>query len=334
MQSRRSFLAALSLVGLASLPFGPFAGSGEADAQPQTSPFPLRLLSTGGDGPALFLGPELGAPAIGYLSPDVEIELAEAPSQHRVLVRIRGAMRVRAYLDATRMAARIQRRGRLRGTSAYLAGGDYVHVLGFEADGRARITARIDAGTRIVEQTGTFPIVGLGATAPAPGPETLAPGTRSRLRASMPLVVRDLDTGSELVTLPAGLIPARTIGRVANGWSVLIGNGPYLAGVVGLEPLDAEIADLGPSATGYHTGHVLPGRLAVDQQLQLVRLAQGTRVSFDAQTIAVLDEPGMARIVQRYDATGEADAYVAVDDRVAVRGMIPLAAIIAESPTP
>lgn len=333
MESRRTFLAVCTL-GLGCALLGPLVGEGPASAQPQTSPFPLRLSSGAGEGPSLYLGPEPGAPAIGYLSPDVEIELAEPPRGRRVLVRIRGAMRVRAYVDTDRLAARIQRRGRLRGTPAYLAGGDHVRVLGFDADGRARVTARIDAGTRVLEYTGTFPIVGLGSSAPAQGAETAAPGERSRIRTTRPLVVRDGDDGRELVTLPAGIIPARTVARVANGWSVLIGNGPYLVGVVDVEPVDAEVADLGPTATTFHTGHVLPGRLAVDTQLQLVRLAQGTRVTFDDQTIAVLDEPGMARIVHRYDPTGEADAYVAIDDRVAVRGLIPLTAIIAEAPTP
>ncbi len=331
MRTRRSLLLSCSTAAAIAFAFLPPPQRGGAQA---TAPVvaPASLVTVEGEGPALFLGAQAGAPAVGYLSPDVEVELAGPLGASRVLVRIRGAMRVRAHVPLERLAGRVQRRGRLRGTPAYLAGGDLVRVLGLEADGRVRVSARVLAGGRALDYVGSFPAVGLGARAPAEGPETVPPGTRATLRATAPVNVRDPQTGATLATLSPGIIRCRMVQREPSGsYSVLIGTGPYLAGLVDQEPIADDLTDIGPTGTG-HTGHAIPARLRVDEHLPLVRLASGTRVTFDGQTVAVLDEPGMARIVERFEASGEADAFVAVDDRVAVRGIIPLTAITAESP--
>jgi hypothetical protein len=47
----------------------------------------------------------------------------------------------------------------------------------------------------------------------------------------------------------------------------------------------------------------------------------GARVRFDGRVVGVLTRPGLAREMRRHPQ-GEVDVFVAVDDDVALRGMV------------
>jgi hypothetical protein len=345
MELRASILTAAALTGavfgigaLVPLPCGPLVSSSFAQSAPPAtatvttapaaSPFPLRVIASRGDGPALYTSASASAPAVGYLSPNAAIELVEAPANGRALVRIRGGMRVRAYLDASRIAAHIQRRGRLRGTPAYLGGGDIVKIVGFEPDGRVRITATVRVGARELEYTGTYPVAGLGDTIPAAGAETTPPGENFILRATRPLRVFDRAGGLVIETIPAGTIYGRQMSVDTGGFTVLLGVGPYIAGFITEQPNTNDLDLMTFGLVGANPpSHGVPERLRNDVHMELAHLAAGTRVSFEGQTLAILDAPGYARVVERHPETGEIDVFVAVDNALAVRGMIPLSSL-------
>jgi hypothetical protein len=112
-------------------------------------------------------------------------------------------------------------------------------------------------------------------------------------------------------------------------WSaVRIGSGPYLVGYTNAyltpskEPAKekAKVAALAsPTDKADAVGHV-PARL-VSESGELKRIAAGAPVSFGDKVFAKLQKPGFARVLATYPG-GEADALVAVDDDVAVRGLV------------
>jgi hypothetical protein len=80
----------------------------------------------------------------------------------------------------------------------------------------------------------------------------------------------------------------------------------------------------------------VPERLAAEDTRPLWKVPAGTRLRFDDNVIAVFEAEGYAREMNRYD-TGEVDVFVAVDDTVAIRGMLradDLVAIEGQTPTP
>lgn len=313
------------------------ATSGDAaDAAPTTpSPaampdgtFPLRLLAGPGTGPALYRGPTASDPAIGYISSGVAVEVSGPIEGDRVPVRIRGGLKVRGYMATQRLYARVQRRGRIRGTPIYVAGNDLVRVVGFEPDGRARVAVRArGAGGEIGEvYGGTYPLAGLGDDYVEEGEGVDAPGTPCTLGGSGTISVRERPGGEVIATFPSGT-PCRNV-REENGvFAVLVGVGPYVAGYVTERPVASASGQQLLLAAFGTSGGRLPRRLELDPGHALVRVAAGTRISFDATTIAVLDVEGRARLLERHADTGEADVFVAVDDSVAVRGLVPLTAI-------
>ena len=64
----------------------------------------------------------------------------------------------------------------------------------------------------------------------------------------------------------------------------------------------------------------LPTRLARETGA-LKRVNAGATISFGGRVIAKLGQPGYARVLAIYPS-GEADALVAIDDTVAVRGLL------------
>lgn len=328
MSSRASTRFALLLVLFAALGLSRSVSTSRAQTTP-ASPYPMQVVAMHGDGPALFLSAAQGAPAVGYLSDRVPLELVEAPHDGRALVRIRGGMRVRAYIDASRIGAVVQRRGRVRGTPTYVGGGDVVRFDGFDTDGRARITVHVEFASMrwSKDYSGTFPAAGLGASTPPVGAETTPPGTPGIIRATSPLRVFDQAGGTLLETLPIGSVNCRLMAPAGSGYTVLLGTGPYLAGYVAEEP--APSLAVGAAVAGTDPNPV-PARLRSQENFPLVRLAAGTRVMFAEQVLAILDQPGFARVLARHDGTGEADVFVAVGSDLAVRGMVPLTALGAE----
>src|SRR5690349_21242449 len=130
MSSRASIRLAVLFALVATLGLSRSVGTTRAQTAAAPS-YPMQAVALHGQGPALFLSAEPGAPAVGYVSSRLGIERAEAPNAGRALVRIRGGMRVRAYIDAARIGAVVQRRGRVRGTPTYVGGGDLVRFDGF-----------------------------------------------------------------------------------------------------------------------------------------------------------------------------------------------------------
>ena len=73
----------------------------------------------------------------------------------------------------------------------------------------------------------------------------------------------------------------------------------------------------------------LPARIAAEQERPLWSVAPGTRVRFDGRVIGLVRENGFARELHRYDQSGETDVFVAVDDTLAIRGMVRTADLVA-----
>lgn len=298
--------------------------------------WPLSAIVGPGRGPGLFLGPEEGAPAIGYLSEGVPIEIAGPSERGRVPVRVRSGMRVRGHFPAHRLEARVLQRGRIRDTPVYVGPSDVVRIVGAAGGGRTRVsvTPRIvseeGAEMALPSYEGSFPAAGLGAD-PHPSAPSV-PGAAITLRSSSPIQVFESPGGRLLVTLPGGQTFRGFEVRRDGGMSaVLLGEGPYLAGYVSEQPVAAS-APPRRSAPRFESEGV-PERVRRDPgERPLVRIEAGTRVSFDGVTIASVDRAGWAREISRYEETGEVDVFVAVDDAVAVRGMVPIEAVSPASP--
>jgi hypothetical protein len=103
--------------------------------------------------------------------------------------------------------------------------------------------------------------------------------------------------------------------------AVRVGVGPYLIGYVNAELVASQaVADVLSSAeTAASTG--VPERLLAESTRPLYRVPAGAQVRFDDKVIAKLEVEGWAREMNRYD-TGEVDVFVAVNDDVAIRGMM------------
>lgn len=294
--------------------------------------FPISLVVGPGAGPSLYRGTHAEDPAIGYVSQGVAVEVTGPVENGRVPVRIRGGLKVRGYLVAQRLYARVQRRGRIRGTPIYVAGNDLVRVVGFEADGRVRVAVRAGNNADALGENfiGTYPVAGLGSAFVEESESTSPPGTPCTLAGTGTVEVRESADGGVIAAFPAGT-PCRNV-RSENGvFAVLVGTGPYVAGYVRTAPLPAS-AGARPRPEFFGGGAELPSRLRNDTQHTLVRVAAGTRVRFDDSTIALLDVEGRARVLERYTESNEADVFLAVDDAVAVRGLIPIEAMTSVSP--
>ena len=103
------------------------------------------------------------------------------------------------------------------------------------------------------------------------------------------------------------------------------GIGPFLIGWVrgALEAPDAEdLVVSGGAVVGSAAPHAGPPRLLQnDATMPLWRVRTRARVRFDGVTVGRLGDRGWAREMRR-TPDGEVDVFVAVDDDVAVRGMV------------
>ena len=301
--------------------------------------WPRSFLAGPGTGPALYLDARPEAPAIGYLSEGAVVRLRAFPEDGRVAVNVLGAMKVQAHLDATRLALRSLGRGALAGTPVYFGPGDYVRVFGPDPQpGLMRVEAHVDLG-RGPEVTlppfrGTYDETALGMEVP-PGAEALPEGTAMQLPAgvAVPLYASPTEVA---VTLPA-LEPPLVVSmlRDRGRWKgVRVGVGPYLVGYIDTEatPLSPATALPRRDASARADGGV-PRRIrSEDEGRPLLAIASGTRVSHgQGRTIAILQADGFGREWERFDDTNEVDVFLAVDDQVAIRGLVPAAAV---SPAP
>lgn len=299
--------------------------------------WPRAFLAGPGSGPALYLDESPQAPAIGYLSEGASVRIRAFPENGRVAVNVLGAMKVQAHLDASRLALRVRSRGALAGTPIYFGPGDYVRVFGPDPQpGLMRVEARVDLGrgpdVTLPAYRGTFDETALGTEVP-PVAEALPEGTAMQLPAGVPVPLYASPT-EVAVTLPA-LDPPLVVSmlRDRGRWKgVRVGVGPYLVGYIDtqsspLSPAAALPRREGPPASDGGVPRRIRGE---DAGRALLSIAAGTRVSHgQGRTIAILQEAGFAREWERFDDTNEVDVFLAVDDQVAVRGLVPSSAVSA-----
>jgi len=328
-------------------------GGGEEGRRSSDRPegWPAELLTGEGTGPAIYLHEGANSPAVGYVSAGVHVRISGAPEGDRIPVRIDGALKVRGWLAMSRLAARVQQRGKVSGTPAYVGPNDLVGVRGDAGDGNLRVEVapwlgRANAMT-LGPFVGEFPADRLAALEVDPNAEPPTPGEPATLPAGAEVQVYDRPGGSVVATLPA-LDPPLTVVviRDRGEWKgVRVGVGPYLVGYMNaaLTPAESAPAAGGIVGEAARTG-ALPERLAAEADRPLWSAPAGTRIRFDGRTVAILAEDGWAREMNRYD-TGEVDVFVAVNDQVAIRGMVrggdlreaeglPQPAPPAETPTP
>lgn len=335
-----ALLAALALVGAGCRPNRGAAdtaqaqdeGSGaEATAEGPPEGWPRVLVVGPGTEPALYFGPEQNAPAFGYVNPGVRIRLESGVRNGRVQALLAGALPTKGWIPVDRLAAYAQRRGRVEGTPFYLGPNDLVNVLGpAPEEGQMRIAVRpwLGGGTFLDARVGTFPAEHLAdrpvdeATAEQP-----TPGECYRLPAGQTVPVYDRPNGQPVASLPAQDPPLTVIvlRDRAPWYGVRAGYGPYIVGYVqaqltpcgGPQP---EPAPMTPTGTGD-----VPYWMTQESGT-LHRVAAGTRVRFNGRTIARLRRDGWARELGR-QAGDQVDVFIAVDDDVAVRGLVPASAL-------
>ena len=301
--------------------------------------WPRSFLAGPGTGPALYLDESPQAPAIGYLSEGALVRLRAFPENGRVAVNVLGGMKVRAHLDARRLALRVRSRGALAGTPIYFGPGDYVRVFGPDPQpGLMRVEAQVDLG-RGPEVTlpafrGTFDEASLSTEVPA-DVEALPEGTAMQLPAgvAVPLYASPSEVSAQLPALDPPLVVS--VLRDRGRWKgVRVGVGPYLVGYIDTEATPLTPAEALPRrATPAPTAGGVPRRIrGEDAGRALLRIAAGTRVSHgEGRIVAILQEAGFGREWERFDDTNEVDVFLAVDDQVAVRGLVPASAV---SPAP
>ena len=288
--------------------------------------WPADLLVGPGAGPALYLSEAPDSPAIGYVSEDVVVRLVSGPVGDRIRVQIRGGLRVRGWLNLSRLAAKAQHRGKISGTPIYLGPGNVVGVRGSGSDGNVRVEASPNFGraaaTTVGPFVGEFPLSAIASGDPTDDADAPSDGAPHLLPTGAAVPVYDRPGGEIVATLPA-LDPPLTVVvlRDRNGWKgIRAGVGPYLVGYVDatLTPTDA-----GPEAPALQTPapSAVPARLQTEGDRPLLRVPSGARVRFDGETIGIFGAEGWAREMNRYE-TGEVDVFVAVDDEVALRGMM------------
>lgn len=293
--------------------------------------WPSVLVSLRGRAPALYAGPEDAAPAFGHLGDGARVRVEGPPSGQRIPVTVGGGMVVRAWAQLNRLAAFTTRRGRVDGTPVYVGVGDPVSILGRQDDGSYRVIVRPRLGRPEIDDT----LVGYAATMAADWlnegsgetvDEGLTPGEPMRLPPGQETLLYDRPGGSVVARLPA-LDPPLTVVvlRRREGWSgVRIGVGPFLAGYVQAELAPSTMEAVGERPRRSATEGI-PRRIAAETG-PLHRVRAGTRVRFYGEEVATLRRDGWARELSPRQGN-EADVYVAVDDGVAIRGVVPVSAL-------
>ena len=286
-----------------------------------TATWPENFVTSSGNGPALFLDSSAASPALGYVSEGVEVRIEGTPENGRVLARIMGPLKVKAYIDSSRLGYRVQRRGKVRGTPTYVGPNDIVRYVGAEDGTRTRVAVVPMIGdVPLGTFEGSFPTVGLATSAPDAGAEAPRAGETRTVPAGQDVPVYDRADGALVATIPASETGARvTVLRDQNPWfGVRVGDGPYIVGFVNVP--------LGPAreqANAGEQGGAVPARIEAESSHPLWRVPAGTRVKFNDRTVGILAEAGYAREMHRYADSNEVDVFIAVNDDIALRGMVP-----------
>ena len=314
------------LIGAAACGGGAATGEGESGAG-SSAEWPSELVTGDGSGPALYLSESADSPAVGYVSPGVVVRIGRQPVGDRVSVMVQGPLTVRGWLSLSRLAARITRGGRVRGTPTSVGVNDIVGVRGMSEPGILRVEVRPFLGRANAPSLGPFvgeyPVSRVGA-AEVTAPDDAERGEPHALAQGMEVPLYSRPNGDVVATLPA-LDPPLVVDVVAEhgDWkAVRVGLGPYLIGYVNapLTPAEAPEDSLEMTATG--EASAIPERLAAESTRPLWRVPAGTRVRFNDKVVARFEQDGWAREMNRYAETDEVDVFVAVNDEVAVRGMV------------
>ncbi len=297
--------------------------------------WPAVLMVGPGQGPALYAAGDDNAPPFGYLSEGVRVRVNGAPQNGRLPVTVGGQMVVHGFVPLSRLVAYVNQRGRIDGTPAYLGANDPVGLVSQSSDGSFRVEIRPRLGREGVADLGPFvgsvPGDWLVDHPEADGDTGLSPGEFRRVPAGTEVPVYDRPGGAVIARLPA-LDPPITVVviRTRDGWNgVRVGVGPFLVGYIQGD-LEASSADqLGtrpvPEATTVAEG-AMPERIAVEEGA-LFHVESGTWIRFYGEQVARLRAVGWAREMSRTSGSADVDVYVAVDDGVAVRGVVPQSAL-------
>lgn len=321
----------------ASAAAGTGGGAGGASACSGGAPagWPSVLVARGGNDPALFAGPDDNAPAFGYLSEGVRLRVDCPPSNGRVAVTVGGALVVHGWVPLSRTMVYAAQRGRIDGTPVFLGENDPIGLTSAESDGTFRVDLRPRLGREGAGDLGPFSgSVSADLLRDRPSFDGVDPGLSAgepmRLPAGTAVRVFDRPNGEVIATLPV-LDPPLTVVviRSRDGWNgVRVGVGPYLVGYIEgtLEPSTMEALGTRPGApdNGVEEG-AMPGRIAREDDGTLVRIAAGTEVFFYGEDVGRARGQAWGREFSRDG--DDVDVYLAVDDGVALRGIVPAASV-------
>lgn len=323
-------------------PPAPRAPAARAPRQAPRAPegFPAHLTTEPGLGPSLFMGPAASAAAFGYISGGLQLTVAGAPEGDRVPVRIRGPIKARAWVPLARVSARATRRGRVRGAPVSVRPGDRVGIRGRRDAQTLIVSVRPNLGPDVSMDPfeGDFPaawISGEARGASAASTADAEPASELGVFAPGPMVVvYDRPRGRVIANVPQHTqpIPVQVARRSGEFSAVRIGYGPYLTGwvrtpiqIVETQP---ELA-AAPAPAAHPPG--VPARIQHDARAPLVRVRVGTRIRFGGVVVGVIDQLAYARVLRTHP-NGDVDVFVAVNDDVAVRGLVHARDIAASAP--
>jgi hypothetical protein len=312
-------------------------GAGGASACSGGAPagWPTVLVARGGTDPALFAGPDDSAPAFGYLSEGVRLRVDCPPSNGRVAVTVGGSLVVHGWVPISRTMVYAAQRGRIDGTPVFLGENDPIGLMSAESNGTFRVDLRPRLGREGAGDLGPFSgTVSADLLRDRASFEGVDPGLTAGeamlLPAGMAVQVFDRPNGSVITTLPV-LDPPLTVVvlRARDGWSgVRIGVGPYLVGYIEgtLEASTMEAVGTRPTAPDNAVAEgEMPGRIAREDDGTLVRIAAGTEIFFYGEDVGRARGAAWGREFSRDG--DDVDVYLAVDDGVALRGIVPADAV-------
>ncbi len=309
---------------------GPGVGGDEqAQAGPPADWPRVLVVGPPARNPALYLGPDADSPAFGYVNPGVRIRLESGPQQGRIEALVAGPLPTKGWIPLDRVSAIAQQRGRVRGTPFYLGPNDYVTVLGPDGEGQMRVAVRpwLGDGTFLDPHVGTFPANQLASRTVNPATvESPTEGQCYQLPPGQTVPVYDRPGGQPVASLPAQDPPLSVVvlRERAPWYGVRAGYGPYVVGYVqaNLTPCPGPRPAPTPMTPASEGG--MPYWMN-EESGPLFRVAANTPVSFGQQVIGRLRTEGWARKLGMQG--DQVDVFVAVDDDVALRGLVPESAL-------
>lgn len=274
--------------------------------------------------PAFFLSAEADAPAIAFGGVGAKLILRGPSSQGRTPVRVHGRVTLEAYVPDELLELRAQRALVLPKTQVFLASGDTLRILGpGGAENHVKVAANVQVGASVLGPfTSELPLEALAANTP-PSPtaaEALEPGILYSLPAETAMPLFDEPHGALVALLPAqtfSLLVA-VLAVEPTGFRVRLGQGPYLTAFTSAPlVLLGSASRTDPEPTAPSRG-LLPARIKQTPG-RLMRIANGTKLSFRGVLVATFRSEGFARILQENGKSVE--VLAAADDHVAVRGV-------------